>query len=97
MTSLHRVGIVILARTLTLACTTAFSRGQQQQLPAAFNTLQDVPLPGDTSRFDYESVDPTTHRLFIAHLGAGNMCGGVGLWTKADSVTCFDDVQVTTT
>jgi hypothetical protein len=21
--------------------------------------------------------------------------GGVGLWTKADSVTCFDDVQVT--
>jgi len=23
--------------------------------------------------------------------------GGVGSWTKADSVTCFDDVQVTAT
>lgn len=22
--------------------------------------------------------------------------GGIGLWTKADSVTCFDDVQLTT-
>jgi hypothetical protein len=22
--------------------------------------------------------------------------GGVGLWTKADSVTCFDDIEVTT-
>ena len=22
--------------------------------------------------------------------------GGVGLWTKADSVTCFDDVELTT-
>jgi hypothetical protein len=21
--------------------------------------------------------------------------GGVGLWTKADSVTCFDDVELT--
>ena len=21
--------------------------------------------------------------------------GGIGLWTKSDSVTCFDDVQVT--
>jgi YVTN family beta-propeller protein len=73
LTSRHRLGIVILASMLTLACTTAFSRGQQQQLPAAFNTLQDVPLPGDTSRFDYASIDPTTRRLFIAHLGAGTV------------------------
>jgi len=64
---------LIFTSLLTLACTTAFSRGQQQQLPAAFNTIQDVLLPGDTSRFDYESIDPTTHRLFIAHLGAGTV------------------------
>ena len=47
--------------------------GYQQQLPAAFQTIQDVPLPGDTSRFDYASIDPTLHRLFIAHLGAGTV------------------------
>ncbi|MHB8671201.1 MAG: hypothetical protein ACYDAD_11715 [Acidimicrobiales bacterium] len=26
-------------------------------------------LPGGTNRFDYQSVDPGRHRLFIAHLG----------------------------
>lgn len=35
--------------------------------------VADVPLPGDTSRFDYESLDPATHRLFIAHLGASQI------------------------
>nr|WP_321845220.1 YncE family protein [Paraburkholderia bannensis] len=29
----------------------------------------DVPLPGRSSRFDYESYDPQRHLLFIAHLG----------------------------
>jgi YVTN family beta-propeller protein len=37
-------------------------------------TLQkqaDYPLPGDTSRYDYVSFDPTSHRMYIAHLGQG--------------------------
>src|SRR3954447_22296008 len=44
-----------------------------QALPASFYTVRDVPLPGDTSRFDYVSLDPGSHRLFIAHLGAGTV------------------------
>jgi YVTN family beta-propeller protein len=32
--------------------------------------IADLPLPGGTSRFDYQSLDPLTHRLFVAHLGA---------------------------
>ena len=44
-----------------------------QAQPAAFSTVRDVPLPGDTSRFDYVSLEPGSHRLFIAHLGAGTM------------------------
>jgi YVTN family beta-propeller protein len=44
-----------------------------QSLPAIFYTVRDVPLPGDTSRFDYESLDPGAHRLYIAHLGAGTV------------------------
>jgi YVTN family beta-propeller protein len=37
-------------------------------------TLQkqaDYPLPGDTSRYDYLSFDPTSNRMYIAHLGQG--------------------------
>ena len=35
--------------------------------------VADVPLPGDTSRFDYESLDAGRHLLFIAHLGASEV------------------------
>ncbi len=33
----------------------------------------DVPLPGGASRFDYQSLDETTGRLYIAHMGAGQL------------------------
>jgi hypothetical protein len=33
--------------------------------------LADYPLPGDTSRYDYQSFDRDTHRLYFAHLGMG--------------------------
>lgn len=32
-----------------------------------------IPLPGKTTRFDYESLDPETGRLFIAHTGDGTL------------------------
>ncbi|TAN02492.1 MAG: YncE family protein [Rhodanobacteraceae bacterium] len=31
--------------------------------------IADVPLPGRSTRWDYESLDPTRHLLFLAHLG----------------------------
>ncbi|MGI8486092.1 MAG: YncE family protein [Thermomicrobiales bacterium] len=36
-------------------------------------TVADIPLPGDASRFDYQSLDETTGRLYIAHMGAGQL------------------------
>jgi len=36
-------------------------------------TLRDVPLGGGATRFDYQSFDPNTGRLYIAHLGDGSM------------------------
>lgn len=36
-------------------------------------TLVDVPLPGNTGRLDYESLDTARGLLFIAHLGADAM------------------------
>jgi chromate transporter len=46
---------------------TAFAAGHESGLP--LEVVADVPLPGDTSRFDYESYDRSRQRLFIAHLG----------------------------
>ena len=36
-------------------------------------TIADVPLPGGTTRFDYQSLDPTTGRLYLSHMGDGNV------------------------
>jgi YVTN family beta-propeller protein len=36
-------------------------------------TRTDIALPGPTNRFDYQSYDPRTHLLFIAHLGASTV------------------------
>ena len=35
--------------------------------------VADVPLPGGSARFDYQSLDPATGRLYIAHMGAGRL------------------------
>jgi DNA-binding beta-propeller fold protein YncE len=32
-----------------------------------------VALPGPSNRFDYTSIDPTTNRLYIAHMNAGRL------------------------
>ena len=34
-----------------------------------WKVVADVPLPGNTTRFDYASADAGRHRLFLAHLG----------------------------
>src|ERR1700730_5403982 len=36
-------------------------------------TSRDVPLSGGATRFDYQSLDSNTGRLYIAHLGDGTM------------------------
>jgi DNA-binding beta-propeller fold protein YncE len=35
--------------------------------------LADVPLPGGPQRFDYQSLDERSGRLYIAHMGAGQL------------------------
>ena len=35
--------------------------------------VADVPLPGPTSRYDYQSLDPASGRLYIADMGAGRL------------------------
>ena len=35
--------------------------------------VADIPLPGNASRFDYQSLDPSTGRLYISHMGDGHV------------------------
>src|SRR5437763_16446137 len=40
---------------------------------APLRMVADVPLPGSASRFDYQSLEPASGRLFISHMGAGQL------------------------
>ena len=40
---------------------------------SGYRVVRDVRLPGDTSRWDYQAYDAAAHRLYIAHLGAGEV------------------------
>ncbi len=41
--------------------------------PLPLHTVARVPLPGASVRFDYTSIDPTSHRLYIAHMDADEL------------------------
>src|SRR6266576_3604644 len=40
---------------------------------APLHLVADVPLPGSASRFDYQSLESGPGRLFISHMGAGQL------------------------
>src|SRR5436309_15590755 len=49
-------------------------RGRQPTpVPLGLRPATTIPLPGDSSRFDYASLDTGRGLLFIAHLGAGQV------------------------
>jgi DNA-binding beta-propeller fold protein YncE len=35
--------------------------------------IQDIPLSGPTNRFDYQSIDPASGRLYVNHMNAGSL------------------------
>ncbi|MCX7009824.1 MAG: YncE family protein, partial [Kiritimatiellaeota bacterium] len=39
----------------------------------ALSIVEDIPLPGRATRFDYQSFDPQTKRLYFAHMGDGEV------------------------
>jgi DNA-binding beta-propeller fold protein YncE len=46
---------------------------QNSDSPLPLRSVGEVPLPGDSSRFDYASLDDQRGLLFIAHLGASEV------------------------
>jgi len=57
--------------TLALGLFVAGSPPMGHSLP--LTPLADVPLPGRASRFDYQTVDPVSRRLYITHLGDSSL------------------------
>ena len=63
--------LVGLAVTLVVAITIGSPRGGDGSLP--LREAARISLPGDTSRWDYASLDPGRGLLFVAHLGASEV------------------------
>ncbi len=71
---------VVLGLSLSLAMVLSGCRGTatggQRDHPSDMLGLvpvADIPLPGSSSRLDYQSLDQEAHRLYIAHLGASTV------------------------
>src|SRR6266498_3970062 len=68
----NRPSLALVALVLTLALPsipTSFSPSARLPL----RRVADVRLPGSPSRFDYQAVDPTRRRIYVAHLGANRL------------------------
>lgn len=63
---MRRATAALLALTLGTHARTGSPAGDSSEL---LQHIADVPLGGNTTRLDYESIDPGRHLLFIAHLG----------------------------
>ena len=50
-----------------------FAGSEAVKAQGFLKTVADVPLPGGTTRFDYQSLDPSTGRLYLSHMGDGNV------------------------
>jgi DNA-binding beta-propeller fold protein YncE len=59
--------------TGALVLSATASQAQGPRRTAEWRALADVPLPGQAARFDYQSFDRTAGRLWIAHMGAGEV------------------------
>jgi DNA-binding beta-propeller fold protein YncE len=64
--------VLVLAICISvLACTPSLAQASSEFAP--LRKVADVPLPGPAVRFDYQSIDPSRGRLYIAHMNADQL------------------------
>jgi len=56
--------------TILGACIRTPARGNT---PPFLKEVEDIPLPGGSTRFDYQSLDATTGLLYLSHMGDGEV------------------------
>ncbi|HEX9083853.1 MAG TPA: hypothetical protein VF836_03860 [Gemmatimonadaceae bacterium] len=59
------------AKTLTPSSWRVSATAAQPQPSPGFTLVAEVVLPGPANRFDYQSIDSTTRRLYMNHMNAG--------------------------
>ena len=59
------------ATSLTPAAWHAPVRTRESLPKRGLTLLREIPLPGPANRFDYQSFDPVTHRIYMNHMNAG--------------------------
>jgi len=64
---------LIPALLLLSAATGGLACAQASGAPPRWRVIADVPLPGKPARFDYQSFDASTGRLWVAQMGAGQI------------------------
>ena len=73
-----RTAVLVMLGVIAAACSgppsplPGSAGGQQASVPG-YRVVKDVLLPGDTSRWDYQTYDAAGHRLYLAHLGASEI------------------------
>ncbi len=64
--------LIIIAAAVGIAITNGGS-ARAQSASAPLRVVADIPIPGPAVRFDYQSFDSITGRLYISHMGAGRL------------------------
>jgi DNA-binding beta-propeller fold protein YncE len=59
--------------TLVLVFLCVLPRPTTGDVVEILRLVQDIPLPGPAVRFDYQSLDPSSGRLYIAHMNADQL------------------------
>src|SRR5215216_223094 len=57
--------------SLTPASWTAPAANLARTPTPTLTLVREIPLPGSANRFDYQSVDPSTGRIYMNHMNAG--------------------------
>jgi DNA-binding beta-propeller fold protein YncE len=69
---LRTAPVVLVAAALLLGVPPGSSPGAASPGPVLSKVI-DLPLPGQPSRFDYQSLDPEAKRLYFSHMGDGEL------------------------
>ena len=61
------------ARSLTPSGWSANATAVSGAVRGPLRVMRDLPLPGPANRFDYQSIDPASGRLYMSHMNAGRV------------------------
>jgi len=69
----QELNVIAVAFVLVFVHAVPASAAPQAPPPAPLERVADIPLPGPAVRFDYQSLDPTSGRLYISHMNADQL------------------------